>query len=84
MSPSKKKRVKTKAKRPRSSRASWTEGERRLDRMAREAGVKPIGNIEDLAHLDDPEEAEKFLEAIRQLRAMDKQAREAKEKRKRE
>lgn len=47
MPPSKKKAAK-KRSRARTSRSTWTEGERRIDRMAREAGIKPIGDLEDL------------------------------------
>lgn len=83
MAPNKRKPTKKKRSRPRSSRSTWTEGERRIDRMAREAGIEPIGDLEDVPHLDDPEEGEKFLEALRQLRSMDERAREEKEKQKR-
>lgn len=80
MPQSKKKATKKKA--TRSSKASWSEGERRLDRLAAKAGVKPIGDIADLPHLS-PEDGEEFMEAIRQIRSMDRRAREEKAKRSR-
>lgn len=49
-------------------------GERRTDREAARAGLKPIQDIADLAFLT-PEEGEEFIEAIRQTRSMDKRAR---------
>ncbi|MBX3466580.1 MAG: hypothetical protein KF878_06740 [Planctomycetes bacterium] len=63
----------TKQKRPRSSRASWSEGERRLARMAEEAGVKPIRDIADLAY-GTPEDADELLSAIREMRAIERRA----------
>lgn len=82
MPPSKKKTAKKKRPRARSSRATWTEGERRIDRMAREAGIKPIGDLEDLVHLTQ-EEGEELLSAIREMRELERRAEQEKEKRKR-
>jgi hypothetical protein len=79
--PESKKKTTTKKKRPRSSRESWSEGERRLARMAEEAGVKPIRDIADLAY-GTPEDADELLSAIREMRALERQALVEKQKRK--
>lgn len=68
MPPSKKKT--TKKKKARSSRAAWSEGERRVDRMAAKAGAKPIRDIKDLAFLT-PEDADDLLSAIREMRELE-------------
>lgn len=82
MVPNKKKPAKKKRPRARASRSTWTEGERRIDRMAREAGIKPIGDLEDLVHLTQ-EEGEELLSAIREMRELERRAEQEKEKRKR-
>jgi hypothetical protein len=73
MPQSKKKTKTTKKKRPRSSRAAWTEGERRIDRMAREAGVKPIYDFDALPHVS-PEDGEELLSAIHEMRELERRA----------
>lgn len=50
--------------------------------MAREAGIKPIGDLEDLVHLTQ-EEGEELLSAIREMRELERRAEQEKEKRKR-
>lgn len=73
----------TKKKRPRSSsKASWSEGERRLDRLAAKSGVKPIGDIAELAR-GTPEDADELLSAIREMRELERRAVAEKEKKKR-
>jgi hypothetical protein len=80
--PQSKKKTPTTKKGARSSRASWSEGERRIDRQAAKAGIKPIGDLADLAHLT-PEEGEELLSAIREMKEIDRRAVCEKEKRKR-
>lgn len=69
----------TRKKRPRSSKASWSEGERRLDRLAAKAGVKPIGDVAELAR-GTPEDADELLSAIREMRELERRAGAEKEK----
>lgn len=66
MPPSKKKKT-VKKKRPRSSRASWSKGERNVDRMAAKAGVKPIYDFDALPHVS-PEDGAELLSAIHETR----------------
>ncbi|MCW8138364.1 MAG: hypothetical protein KIT58_05605 [Planctomycetota bacterium] len=63
----------TKKKRTRASRASWSEGERRIDRLAREAGVKPVYDFDALPHVS-PKDGEELLSAIHEMREAERQA----------
>lgn len=76
-----KKKTGPKPKRPR-GRSGWTAAERHWDRVAAQQGVEPVENLADLALLT-PEDGEELLEAIRELRAADRLARQNKERRKR-
>jgi hypothetical protein len=82
MPQSKKKKKTGKKKRQRSSRSAWTEGERRVDRMAAKAGIKPIYDFSALAH-GTPEDADELLSAIRQMRELERRATAEKETAKR-
>lgn len=80
--PQSKKKTKTTQKRQRSSRATWTEGERRIDRMAARAGAKPIYDFNTLPHVS-PEDGEDLLSAIHEMRALERRAAAEKESTKR-
>lgn len=68
--PRSRKKTQTKKKRAPSSRASWSEGERRVDREAAKAGVKPIRDL--VPHLT-PEDGDDLLSAIHEMRDRERQ-----------